>query len=415
MVEGGEQAGFDPMGRDFGGHHQLSPPHLQPPSPPHARRRRREAGRQGQAVQAAGGPPGGPCSRSRAPPARRRLRTPAPKSSACGKPPASPCARTSSPQPPAAARPTIKVRERGVPVGSPLPQIFLGGGVSEGYPSPSHPSAWPQGRVTSRRVMTSPSLSWRSPKAQRHSRPRPRWGIFGGKGGDGDPLTLPRVVGLGLSSPTDLWQAQLTHSLGTGEETVSKAKQSRSEKKARKVGWGPPPRWGWGSAMGLGGPCPILGLVGGKMGGGRWGNLHSERGSRARRGVPVAGWGGGVGSPILEGQGAQPGHAGGQHCPTSLVLLLSQGSGGLQTPLLGCSGCRDAGQGDTGSPLCPVFHPTSQAMSKLGLRQIHGVTRITIRKSKNILFVITKPDVFKSPASDIYIVFGEAKVNGGGG
>lgn len=167
--------------------------------------------------------------------------------------------------------------------------------------------------------------------------------------------------------------------------------------------------------MGLGGPCPILGLVGSKMGGGRWGNLHSERGSRARRGVPVAGWGGGVGSPILEGQGAQPGHAGGQHCPTSLVLLLSQGSGGLQTPLLGCSGCRDAGQGDTGSPLCPVFHPTSQAMSKLGLRQIHGVTRITIRKSKNILFVITKPDVFKSPASDIYIVFGEAKVNGGGG
>uniref|UniRef100_A0A8C8SX65 NAC-A/B domain-containing protein n=1 Tax=Pelusios castaneus TaxID=367368 RepID=A0A8C8SX65_9SAUR len=50
------------------------------------------------------------------------------------------------------------------------------------------------------------------------------------------------------------------------------------------------------------------------------------------------------------------------------------------------------------------------AMSKLGLRQIHGVTRITIRKSKNILFVITKPDVFKSPASDIYIVFGEAKI-----
>ena len=51
-----------------------------------------------------------------------------------------------------------------------------------------------------------------------------------------------------------------------------------------------------------------------------------------------------------------------------------------------------------------------QAMSKLGLRQIQGVTRITIRKSKNILFVITRPDVFKSPASDIYIVFGEAKV-----
>ncbi|NXJ97923.1 NACA protein, partial [Corythaixoides concolor] len=57
-----------------------------------------------------------------------------------------------------------------------------------------------------------------------------------------------------------------------------------------------------------------------------------------------------------------------------------------------------------------------KAMSKLGLRQIHGVTRITIRKSKNILFVITKPDVFKSPASDIYIGrggVGERPVAGG--
>ncbi|XP_029575800.1 nascent polypeptide-associated complex subunit alpha, muscle-specific form isoform X2 [Salmo trutta] len=51
-----------------------------------------------------------------------------------------------------------------------------------------------------------------------------------------------------------------------------------------------------------------------------------------------------------------------------------------------------------------------KAMSKLGLRQVMGVTRVTIRKSKNILFVITKPDVYKSPASDTYIVFGEAKI-----
>jgi NACalpha-BTF3-like transcription factor len=45
-----------------------------------------------------------------------------------------------------------------------------------------------------------------------------------------------------------------------------------------------------------------------------------------------------------------------------------------------------------------------------GLKQIQGVTRVTIRKSKNILFVINRPDVYKSPASDTYIVFGEAKV-----
>ena len=35
---------------------------------------------------------------------------------------------------------------------------------------------------------------------------------------------------------------------------------------------------------------------------------------------------------------------------------------------------------------------------------------MTIRKSKNILFVIQKPDVYKNPASDTYIAFGEAKI-----
>lgn len=49
-------------------------------------------------------------------------------------------------------------------------------------------------------------------------------------------------------------------------------------------------------------------------------------------------------------------------------------------------------------------------MSKLGLKQVQGVCRVTIRKSKNILFVITKPDIYKSPAGDTYIVFGEAKI-----
>lgn len=49
-------------------------------------------------------------------------------------------------------------------------------------------------------------------------------------------------------------------------------------------------------------------------------------------------------------------------------------------------------------------------MSKLGLKPVQGVSRVTIRKSKNILFVISKPDVFKNPASDTYIVFGEARI-----
>lgn len=48
--------------------------------------------------------------------------------------------------------------------------------------------------------------------------------------------------------------------------------------------------------------------------------------------------------------------------------------------------------------------------SKLGLKQVHGVSRVCIRKSKSILFVINKPDVYKSPGSDTYIIFGEAKI-----
>ena len=47
---------------------------------------------------------------------------------------------------------------------------------------------------------------------------------------------------------------------------------------------------------------------------------------------------------------------------------------------------------------------------KLGMKPVPGVVRVTMKKSKNIMFVVTKPDVFKSPTADSYIVFGEAKI-----
>merc|ERR1711957_881479 len=50
-----------------------------------------------------------------------------------------------------------------------------------------------------------------------------------------------------------------------------------------------------------------------------------------------------------------------------------------------------------------------KAMQKLGMRPVQGVLRVTVKKSKNVLFVINKPDVFKSPTADTYVVFGEAK------
>lgn len=51
-----------------------------------------------------------------------------------------------------------------------------------------------------------------------------------------------------------------------------------------------------------------------------------------------------------------------------------------------------------------------KAMAKLGMKPVEGVTRVTIKKSKNILFVIQRPDVFKSPGSDTHVIFGAAKI-----
>ncbi|KAJ3184444.1 hypothetical protein HDU85_001749 [Gaertneriomyces sp. JEL0708] len=51
-----------------------------------------------------------------------------------------------------------------------------------------------------------------------------------------------------------------------------------------------------------------------------------------------------------------------------------------------------------------------KAMAKLGLKPVPGITRVTIRRPKNILFVVSQPDVYKSATSDTYIVFGEAKI-----
>ncbi|ROV94154.1 hypothetical protein VSDG_05694 [Cytospora chrysosperma] len=51
-----------------------------------------------------------------------------------------------------------------------------------------------------------------------------------------------------------------------------------------------------------------------------------------------------------------------------------------------------------------------KAIEKLHLTRIPGITRVTLRRPKNILFVINSPEVYKSPNSNTYIVFGEAKI-----
>jgi len=51
-----------------------------------------------------------------------------------------------------------------------------------------------------------------------------------------------------------------------------------------------------------------------------------------------------------------------------------------------------------------------KALLKLGFKLVTGFTRVTVKKSKSILFVINKPEVYKSPVGGQYVCFGEAKV-----
>ncbi|MFH4982094.1 hypothetical protein AB6A40_008803 [Gnathostoma spinigerum] len=74
------------------------------------------------------------------------------------------------------------------------------------------------------------------------------------------------------------------------------------------------------------------------------------------------------------------------------------------------AGITDQASDDKGSKQSRSEKKARKSFTKLGLKSVHGVSRVCIRKSKNILFVINKPDVFKSPGSDTYIVFGEAKI-----
>ncbi len=44
-----------------------------------------------------------------------------------------------------------------------------------------------------------------------------------------------------------------------------------------------------------------------------------------------------------------------------------------------------------------------KAIAKLGLKHVEGITRVTLRRPKNILFVISQPDVYKSPSSNTWM------------
>ena len=51
-----------------------------------------------------------------------------------------------------------------------------------------------------------------------------------------------------------------------------------------------------------------------------------------------------------------------------------------------------------------------KTMAKLGLKPVSGCVRVSIKKSKTVLFVISTPEVYKSPSGTTYVIFGEAKM-----
>jgi len=51
-----------------------------------------------------------------------------------------------------------------------------------------------------------------------------------------------------------------------------------------------------------------------------------------------------------------------------------------------------------------------KAIAKLGLKPVTGINRVTMKKSGDILFIINNPEILKTPNSDTYVIFGDAKI-----
>merc|ERR1711934_62954 len=77
----------------------------------------------------------------------------------------------------------------------------------------------------------------------------------------------------------------------------------------------------------------------------------------------------------------------------------------------------EEGEGESGNKgkQCRAEKKSRKAMQKLGMKPVGGIIRVTVKKSKNILFVIKEPDVFKTSADNpkspaTYVVFGKPEI-----
>merc|ERR1712046_425237 len=75
----------------------------------------------------------------------------------------------------------------------------------------------------------------------------------------------------------------------------------------------------------------------------------------------------------------------------------------------------EAGDGEGRGKQSRSEKKSRKAMQKLGMKPVPKIIRVTVKKSKNILFVIKSPDAFKTSSDNpkapaTYIVFGKAEI-----
>jgi len=63
----------------------------------------------------------------------------------------------------------------------------------------------------------------------------------------------------------------------------------------------------------------------------------------------------------------------------------------------------------SGRKLSKTERKARKALVKAGLTTVPNVTRVTLKRAKNVVFAINEPEVFRAPGTNTYVVFGEAK------
>jgi nascent polypeptide-associated complex subunit alpha len=63
----------------------------------------------------------------------------------------------------------------------------------------------------------------------------------------------------------------------------------------------------------------------------------------------------------------------------------------------------------SGRKLSKAEKKVRKTLSKAGLVAVPDITRVTLKRGKNAVFAISNPEVFKAPAANTFVIYGEAQ------